>query len=274
MAVQMATIDTSAENAGPTLEESHAALVDDGTISTETNENVVDDINNASQGEENKTDGQTTDRPSWLPEKFKSPEDMAKAYSELEQKQSGKPEDTQSEPEVTEGQAKEVVEDAGLDFDSMSKEFEANGELSADTYATLAKANIPEDMVNAYIDGINAQTELYENSVKDVAGGDEAYDALLSWGESNLTPDEISTFDTAVNSMDVATAKAAVEGMNARMKLDQGLDPARVIDGKGGDSDGAYQSQAQIEADMNDPRYATDPAFRQKVYNKMAKSEF
>ena len=29
------------------------------------------------------------DRPSWLPEKFKSAEDMAKAYSELEKKQGG-----------------------------------------------------------------------------------------------------------------------------------------------------------------------------------------
>ena len=32
---------------------------------------------------------QQTDRPEWLPEKFGSPEDMAKAYGELESKLGG-----------------------------------------------------------------------------------------------------------------------------------------------------------------------------------------
>ena len=34
---------------------------------------------------------QTTERPAWLPEKFKSAEDLAKAYSELETKLGAKP---------------------------------------------------------------------------------------------------------------------------------------------------------------------------------------
>ena len=39
-----------------------------------------------------------SDRPDWLPEKFKSPEDMAKAYAEAERKLS-EPEDTKEAKE-------------------------------------------------------------------------------------------------------------------------------------------------------------------------------
>ena len=36
--------------------------------------------------EEAPQDNQPSERPEWLPEKFKTPEDLAKSYSELEKK--------------------------------------------------------------------------------------------------------------------------------------------------------------------------------------------
>ena len=67
-------------------------------------------------------------QPSWLPDKFNSPEDMAKAYRELEQKLSSNsesvanndegtppPQTPQKQPSLIE--AKEAVEKEGLDFD-------------------------------------------------------------------------------------------------------------------------------------------------------------
>ena len=38
-----------------------------------------------------------SDRPEWLPEKFKTPEDMSKAYSELEKKLGQAPKEEQPE---------------------------------------------------------------------------------------------------------------------------------------------------------------------------------
>lgn len=266
-----ATIDTTTQNAGPTLEESHAALVKEGVIQGET---AVEDQDGVSQGDENGAGAD--ERPSWLPEKFKSPEDMAKAYSELEKKQSqGKPkekpaDDNAGDDEANEA-ADEAVKSAGLDMGSLQAEYDEAGELSDASYEALEKAGIPRDMVDAYIEGLEARATAYSSSMKAVVGGDEAYDAMIEWAKNNLTDDEIEAYDDAVNSFDPKTAKAAVQGLNARMQLAEGAPPARRVDGRGVSSD-AYESQAQIEADMNDPRYASDEAFRQKVYAKMARS--
>ena len=64
-------------------------------------ENVI------AEGNENRveldTDAKPTEsRPEWLPEKFKSAEDLAKAYSELEKKQSAPTEEAPTESAATE----------------------------------------------------------------------------------------------------------------------------------------------------------------------------
>ena len=51
-----------------------------------------------------------SDRPEWLPEKFKSPEDMSKAYSELEKKLGQSPEEGTEEPEQVEEKAEDQEE--------------------------------------------------------------------------------------------------------------------------------------------------------------------
>jgi len=51
-----------------------------------TPEQMVEDAHRADLERQQKA--QDEGRPDWLPEKFSSPEDMAKAYSELEKKQS------------------------------------------------------------------------------------------------------------------------------------------------------------------------------------------
>lgn len=274
MTTERAVIDTTEQVKGPSLQESHDALVKEGVIAGEEGqqENTGGDTG-ASQGEENA--GGAEERPSWLPEKFKTPEDMAKAYAELEKKQSqGSTNDegtTQGDTTNTEGEqaAQEAVENAGLDWDSLTAEYEADGSLSDVSYAKLEKAGVPKELVDNYINGVQAQTAIYEGKVQGFA---ENYDALLEWGGANLSEAEIDTFDAAVNSGNLAQAEIAVKGLQARMQIAQGMPPARQLDGKGGSSSDLYESQAQIEADMNDPRYESDPAFRAKVYAKMERS--
>lgn len=265
-----AVIDTTTQNQGPSLQESHDALVKEGVIQGETTDQNDDGV---SQGDKNGAGAD--ERPSWLPEKFKTPEDMAKAYSELEKKQSqGKPKDAPADDKAGDEASKaadDAVKSAGLDMGSLQAEYDETGELSDESYAALEKAGIPRDMVDAYIEGLEARATAYSSSMKALVGGDEAYDAMIEWAKNNLTDDEIEAYDDAVNSFDPKTAKAAVQGLNARMQLAEGSPPARRVDGRGVSSD-VYESQAQIEADMNDPRYASDEAFRQKVYAKMARS--
>ena len=99
-----------------------------------------------------------SDRPEWLPEKFKSAEDMAKAYSELEKKMgAGAKEDTdeaeqsETEAEDDEEQSEENTSEAYKAVAEASKEFfENDGQLSEETYNALEKAGLPRDLVDSY----------------------------------------------------------------------------------------------------------------------------
>ena len=82
---------------------------------------------------------QQGERPEWLPEKFKNPEDMANAYSELEkqftqQRQQDKTEEQTENTELSIDDAQEAVESVGLDFVSMTEDYVTNGQLSEDNY--------------------------------------------------------------------------------------------------------------------------------------------
>ena len=99
--------------------------------------------------------------------KFKSQEDLLKAYKELEKKlHSPNQEETEVVPQATtEAEAKEVVEAAGLDFSNLYTEFQTNGALSEASYKALAEKGIPEDVVNAYIEGQAAKRSLVEMQI-------------------------------------------------------------------------------------------------------------
>lgn len=268
MAEQSHTINTAGENSGPTLEESAAALQAEG---------LMPGGDTSSSGADAEGGESTEARPSWLPEKFKTPEDMAKAYGELEKKQSTPnetPDASQSEPTSSEGDPDGAEGDEGFQLDAFYDEYDENGSLSDKSYAALEAAGFDRATVDGYIQGQEAINTLYEHNVKNIVGGGEAYDALIEWAKVNLDDAGINAYDSAVNSGDLTVAKSAVEGLQARMKLAQGNPPARQLDGNTSAATDSYSSQAQIEADMNDPRYETDPAFRQSVYDKMARSEF
>lgn len=222
---------------------------------------------------ETETKDVTEARPEWLPEKFKTVEDMAKAYAELEQKQSGsKKEAEKTEAETTEA-AEEVVTKAGLDMSALEGEFAENGELSEKSLKKLTDAGISKEMVDAYIAGQEARAAAYEASVYEIAGGKDEYSALIDWAGQHLTEGEIDQFDAAVNSFNPASAKFAVEALKARRIATEGQAPARQIDGKGASSGNTYRSTAEMLKDMSDPRYGTDAAFTHDVEQKVMRSD-
>lgn len=250
----MATINmvTGDEQAAPTLEESAAQL----ESATQTNESV-ESAQNAEGGDQ--------DRPEWLPEKFKSPEDLAKSYAELEAKLS-QPEGSQTQ------EAQEVVESAGLNYDSYAEELSTNGSLSDNSYQELQNAGIPKDMVDAYIAGQTALANQQLSEVKNTVGGDQAYNDLTQWAVNNLTQQEITAFNNTVENADIETAKFAVQGLYSRFQQAQGSEP-RYVSGTTQDVQGdVYQSWAQITQDMTKPEYRNDPAFRKSVEAKIARS--
>lgn len=220
------------------------------------------------------------DRPQWLPEKFKTPEDMAKAYAELESKigkpaddkPAGDPPDTPDPSQASADDANKALADRGLDFTEFSTEFSQKGELSPESYEKLEKSGLPKDLVDQYIEGQKARATQFESTIKGEAGGAEKYSQVVEWAKGALTPTEIAAFNNAVGSGDVEQARLAVTGLTARYSNANGSDPKRFVGGGKAGAEERFESTAQLTAAMSDPRYKTDPAYRAQIQNKLSRS--
>jgi hypothetical protein len=212
------------------------------------------------------------DRPGWLPEKFKSPEDLAKAYSELESKL-GKPTQQNTEQPADQQQVQEELQSKGLDLNEFSQEFAQQGDLSEESYTKLEKAGYPRDIVDQYIEGQKARASLYESEVKSVAGGDQGFSEMVDWAKSNLSPKEIATYNAAIDSGNPEMAKLAVAGVYQKFSAARPTEPKLFSGSTSQATVGeAYESVAQLTKDMATPEYKSDPAFRAKVQAKLARS--
>lgn len=227
-------------------------------------------------------------RPDHIPEKFWDAEKgevrldaLVKSYSELEKSRAtkGTPEKAEgtggadkAAPEVTDADtAQAVVAEAGLDYEAMSAEFLELGTLSEETYKTLEAKGIPQPMVDAYIAGQQALAAQWDNTGYEVAGGKEAFQQMATWAATALTAQEAKALNEAFSGKDtnVDKMKLAVAGLRAKYEAANGKAPS-LLGGTPASSTQGYQSRAQMTADMKDPRYSKDPAFRQSVENKLA----
>ena len=221
----------------------------------------------------------TQSKPEGLPEKFKSVEDLAKSYSELEKKlgdnkeEAPKEDTSKEEPKNDLEIAEKAVESAGLNMDNLATEYSEKGELDAKSYEALEKAGIPKDYVNQFIEGQKAIADQQAKSIKDIVGGTDAYTEMSDWASSNMTDQEKTAYNTAVNSKDIETAKLAVVGLKAKFEKANGNEP-NLVEGKATISgqDG-YKSWAEVTAAMSDDRYAKDPAYQALVQDKLSKSD-
>lgn len=215
-------------------------------------------------------------RPEWLPEKFKSPEDLSKAYGELEKQfTQSRQEATQAEEKPVEAEAnteaREAVENVGLDFDSMQQEFADKGELSEETYKDLEAKGIPKEMVDAYVEGQQAKADAYSNELYQFAGGEEAYQEMSQWASENLSDSEVEAFNGAITSGNQSQARLAIDGLVSRYRDNGGAEPT-LVGGKASASVDTYNSWAQVTKDMGTPEYKKDPAFRDAVQQKLSRS--
>lgn len=223
------------------------------------------------------------ERPDWLPEKFKNVEQMAEAYSNLEKKmgEGQKEEELVSQNEQSTEQetneqpsgsdVQQAVENAGVDFNSLQEEYKQGG-LSEDAYSKLSDAGFPKNLVDSWIQGQEALANDYQSSVHNIVGGEESYGEMTTWASENLSETEIAAYDRAVDSGDLGMVKLAVEGLRSKYQAAEGSDPALIAGQSAPSSGGTYSSWAEVTTAMRDPRYKSDPAYRQSVTSKLERS--
>jgi len=209
------------------------------------------------------------ERPEWLDEKFESPEDLAKAYNELQKKQSSK----QSKDKTDDTPAEE---EASVSLNSSvqkaTEEFAESGVLTDKTFIELEKAGLPRSFVEAYIAGQESMSTSQALDIQNEVGGNANYNAMSDWASDNLSDGDLDGFNSIVETGSIDQAKMAVKGLYAQFISAGGQPPELSQGGTSGSSVKPFGSAAQVTEAMRDPRYSSDPAFRDNVEKRLAVS--
>ena len=215
-------------------------------------------------------------QPPLIDGKFKSQEDLLAAYKELEKKLHKPEEETEEKPVEEEAQEPEIP----VSQQSMQKAadvFKEKGELTPDVIEDLSKMDSKE-LVKAYMDfySKNQQQSIQQSAITDIqniAGGEQGYNDLVQWASTNLPEQDVLEFNKVAESNNVAAIKFAVEALNNRYKNSEGYE-GQLITGRSPTNDGLkpYRSHAELVRDIGNPLYNSDPAFRQDVEARLARS--
>lgn len=213
--------------------------------------------------------------------KYKTAQDLEKAYTEL-QKKLGESNDSKesteeesSEPEST----SDEPEESDADPDFLEKLWnESKDEYSEETLEKL-KGMDPTDLAQMYLDYRQSQQEVKPLADEDVdilynsVGGEDSYQEMIQWAGGNLDSDMQALFDSVMEGGDPASCFFAVQALNAMYTDAKGID-SNLITGKSPKATkDTFRSQAEVVRAMNDPRYETDPAYRQDVFAKLENSD-
>lgn len=224
--------------------------------------------------------------------KFKSAEDLEKAYKELEKKlgqpktDSDEDSATESEDEVTSDNQNPDSEDTedsaeqGLTdlLVKASNEFYENDAISEDTLAAL-KGLSSEELVNAYVEMQKTAaipkpiSSEQADALIDKVGGKQAYNQTLEWASVNLSAEEVAAYDQVINTGSPQAVEFAMQALSLRAKYEGGFDGTQVS-GRAvkQQSVKGFKSQAQLAEAISSPKYRTDPAYRLEVQERLAAS--
>ena len=216
--------------------------------------------------------------------KFNSQEDLATAYQSLEKKLHSSGEllpsdegvpvsDGEDAPEPNEGgNDNEQAEPAGEDFNEALQAVKENGgELNEAAYESFEKHGYGKEIVDEFATLLKFKAEQEHRDVISSVGSGEDYNNMLEWAATNLSAEEVSTFNSIVDKGTQSEVKFAASNLNARMLHGTTTKGSNLVkaDAIASSNSGAYKSQGEMLKDMSDPRYKTDSAFRDKVYAKV-----
>ena len=236
-------------------------LTSDNSVTSEVMESqVADEAESLRIGEE-----MIAAQEQRLAGKYKTTEELESAYIEL-QKKLGEKEDVQAEPEET---------TEGSWLDEAYRAINESGELSDELTKQISDMN-GMDVFNAMQQSVQppetrdlSQAEV--DSVYKAVGGEEQYGNMISWAQENLAENEVAAFDAIVESGNMDQINLAIQGLNARYTDAVGQE-GNLLQGKPAAAQSTYRSQQELIQAMNDPRYDSDPAYRQDVLDKLDRS--
>lgn len=204
-----------------------------------------------------------------------------------------------------------AIEDAAgvaLDFEAFEAEFEEHGALSEESYALLGAAGVPRGVVDRHIEGRLAANEILRQEVFEISGGSERYARMMAWARQALTPEGFERLEEALSGApaqikEMISDLSAVYGRAAsdpvapatRRGSETAPKSAATEAGRAAQSDASiapggpapdptapeagfgaterFRSADQLARAIRDPRYRSDPAYREWVAETLARSD-
>lgn len=195
-------------------------------------------------------------RPTWLPEKFESPEKLASAYQELERKLSATPAAPEAAP-------------AADPLAPFTAEYAAKGALTEESYAKLATMGMPKGLVDTYIEGVKAKAATEVANIHAVVGGKDQFDTMAAWAGTNMPAEQANS----LNAMFVAGGESARLAAMALAQAYGAANPSLLTATGVSTGTAGYESYAQFQDDLRDPKYQTNSEFRARVEAKLRASD-
>lgn len=217
--------------------------------------------------------------PEGVPEKFWNPETgqidtekLLNSYKELEATKGQKPEDDANRAAENDKATQDIVEKAGLDWNTLVEKVSTNGKIDDADYEALEKTGIPKGLVDDIIEMRVQQFEREQTAAIEYAGGQEAADEMMAWAAENLSEKDKAYYNELLSG---PHWRVAVDSLNARRgAASKTAGEPQLASGRstGSSAAVAYQSKAEMTADMRDPLYfersPRGEAFRAQVMQK------
>ena len=216
--------------------------------------------------------------------KFENAEELENAYLELQRKLGSNDDDEVEDTTLDEDEVDyDEATVAGIELiTEASDEYYANeGQVSAETMQKFQEMS-SSDLVNAYMaiqeNNPNQEggyspdlTDAEMNSVYNSAGGEAEYERLTSWASENVPESKLDAFNDIIDRGNATAIQIAVAGLRSEYEAQEGYE-GRMLQGRAAAPTSGFRSQAEVVQAMSDPRYDSDPAYRQDVYDKIERS--
>jgi len=186
--------------------------------------------------------------------KFKSQEDLAEAYQNLEKKMSSS--------ETPQGNIDQILQESG-DY------YNEHGEISEDHYKQFEARGISREYVDRYVSGIKASASEATSKLMGTIGGEDNFAQMSEWMAESLPESEITAYNNVVEKGSNEEVSVLLQGMFARYRSATGAG-ATQVQGTVSSTPAGFRSRGEVMAAMGDPRYGTDAAFRSEVERKLS----
>ena len=166
--------------------------------------------------------------------------------------------------------ASEFLKTKNIDFAELQQEYNTKGEISQETREKLKAAGISDEMTDNFIEGQKARVEAFYDDISTAVGGREEMNTVIDWARQNISAEEAQSIDAVT---DPRIIKIILKDLKARMEDKEGHVPEQIVGSGGAAPRDVYESMAEMKADISNPKYHKDEAFRNKVLVKIQASK-